>query len=105
MRINKERLTVTVDPNLVQAGSDAVAAGRAESLSAWVNLALAERVAKERRLRAMGEAIAAYEAEFGAITADELAAQQRADRGSARVVRSAAPTATKARRARRRGAA
>jgi len=105
MRINKERLTVTVDPNLVQAGSDAVAAGRAESLSAWVNLALAERVAKERRLRAMGEAIAAYEAEFGAITADELAAQQRADRGSARVVRSAAPIATKARRARRRGAA
>ena len=104
MRINKERLTVTVDPDLVQAGSDAVAAGRAESLSAWVNLALAERVAKERRLRAMGEAIAAYEAEFGAITADELAAQQRADRGSARVVRSAALTATKARRARRRGA-
>ena len=104
MRINKERLTVTVDPDLVQAGSDAVAAGRAESLSAWVNLALAERVAKERRLRAMGEAIAAYEAEFGAITADELAAQQRADRGSARVVRSAAPTVTKTRRARRRGA-
>ena len=104
MRINKERLTVTVDPDLVQAGSDAVAAGRAESLSAWVNLALAERVAKERRLRAMGEAIAAYEAEFGAITADELAAQQRADRGSARVVRSAAPIVTKTRRARRRGA-
>ena len=95
---------MTVDPDLVRAGNEEVAAGRAESLSAWVNLALAERAAKERRLRAMGEAIAAYEAEFGAITAEELAAQQRADRGSARVVRSA-PIAAKMRRARRRGAA
>ena len=104
MRVNKERLTVTVDPDLVRAGNEEVAAGRAESLSAWVNLALAERAVKERRLRAMGEAIAVYEAEFGAITAEELAAQQRADRGSARVVRSA-PIAAKMRRARRRGAA
>ena len=96
---------MTVDPHLVQAGNEAVAAGRAASLSAWVNLALAERVAKERRLRALGEAIAAYEAEFGAITADELAAQQRADRAAARVVRSAAPIATRARRPRRRGTA
>ena len=37
----KERLTVTVDASLVVAGNQAVAAGRAESLSAWVNLALA----------------------------------------------------------------
>jgi len=107
MRIAKERLTVTVDPDLVQTAKEAVAMGHAESLSAWVNLALAERVAKERRLRAMRDLITAYEAEFGAITAEELAAQQRADRGSARVVRVAAPIATKAkvRRARRRGAA
>ena len=38
-----------------------------------------EREAKERRMRAMAEAVAAYEAEFGAITSAELAAQQRAD--------------------------
>ena len=49
-----------------------MAAGYADSLSAWVNLALAERSAKERRLRAMGEAVAAYEAAFGVITAEEL---------------------------------
>jgi Arc/MetJ-type ribon-helix-helix transcriptional regulator len=83
----RERLTVTVDPALIQAGQDAVAAGRAESVSAWVNLALAERAAKERRLAAMGDAIAAYEAEFGAISAAELSAQVRADRESAIVVR------------------
>ena len=83
----RERLTVTVDPALIQAGQDAVAAGRVESVSAWVNLALAERAAKERRLAAMADAIAAYEATFGAISVAELSAQARADRESAIVVR------------------
>jgi hypothetical protein len=87
MTARKERLTVTVDPELVEAGAQAVAAGHAESLSAWVNLALAERAAKERRLRAMDEAIAAYEAEFGEIRPEELAARARADREAARVIR------------------
>ncbi len=81
------RLTVTIDPALIQAGQDAVAAGRAESVSAWVNLALAERVAKERRLAAMADAVAAYEGDFGAISAEELSAQARADREAAIVVR------------------
>jgi hypothetical protein len=75
LRPTKERLTVTVDPHLVEAGNQAVAAGTAESLSAWVNLALAERAAKERRLRALGEAVAAYERDFGVITDAEIEAQ------------------------------
>src|SRR2546423_4743199 len=83
----KERLTVTVDANLVEAGNQAVAAGRAESLSGWVNLALTEREAKERRLRAMAEAVAEYEARFGEISSQEMAAQQRADQKAAIVVR------------------
>jgi hypothetical protein len=87
MRIGKERLTVTVDPDLVRAGADAVAEGRAESLSAWVNLALAERARKEQRLIALADAVTAYEAEFGTITDEELTAQRRADRAAARVVR------------------
>ena len=36
MSQRKERLTVTVDRNVVAAGSAAVAAGRADSLSGWV---------------------------------------------------------------------
>ncbi|HVO26669.1 MAG TPA: hypothetical protein VMW56_23915 [Candidatus Margulisiibacteriota bacterium] len=87
MKRLKERLTVTVDPVLIQAGNDAVATGRAESLSSWVNLALAERAAKERRLKAMAEAVASYEEMFGAISAEELSAQARADRRDAIVVR------------------
>jgi Arc/MetJ-type ribon-helix-helix transcriptional regulator len=103
--MSKKRLTVTVDPNLVHAGNDAVAEGRVDSLSAWVNVALTERAAKDRRLRALTDAVAAYETEFGPITIDELAAQERADRASARVVRGARRVAARARRGRRRGPA
>lgn len=87
MAQRKERLTVTVDRALIQAGSEAVAAGKADSLSQWVNDALAERTAKERRLAAAREAIAAYEAEFGEITPEEMAARVREDQRSAVVVR------------------
>jgi hypothetical protein len=95
MTQRKERLTVTVDRYLVEAASQAVAAGRAESLSGWVNLALAEQVAKERRLRALGEALALYEAEFGSISTAELAAQKRDDARSAVVVRGRRTTAAR----------
>lgn len=102
-KVRKERLTVTVDRALVEAANAAVAEGRAESLSGWVNLALAERAAKERRLVALGKAIAAYEAEFATISAQELAAQERADRGAAVVVRGRPRAAVRS--PRRRGAA
>jgi hypothetical protein len=97
----RERLTVTVDPALIQAGQAAVDSGRAESVSAWVNLAMAERAAKERRLAAMGDAVAAYEAEAGSISAEELSAQARADRESAIVVRGRPSASARGRRRRR----
>ena len=61
----KERVTVTVDAELVEAGNRAVKAGQADSLSSWVNDALAEREVRHRRLRGMADAIAAYESEHG----------------------------------------
>ena len=87
MSARKERLTVTVDPDLIAAGNDAVSEGRAESLSAWVNAALSEKLARERRLEALAEAVATYEGRFGAISLQELDEQKRADRRSAVVVR------------------
>jgi hypothetical protein len=42
-------------------------------------------------LRALGKAISAYEAEFGVITEQELADQERADRLAARLVRGTGP--------------
>jgi len=82
-KTQKARLTVTVDPHLVRAANEAVARGRTSSLSAWVNAALTDHVAKERRLVALDEAIAAHEARNGKITDEEVAAQWRADRRNA----------------------
>ena len=87
MIVRKQRLTVTVDPQLVEAGNQAVARGEASSLSAWVSRALADRARHDERLAHLRHAIADYEAEFGEITSDELAAQLRADREEAVVVR------------------
>ena len=101
MPTSKERMTTTVDRELVRAGREAVAAGRAASLSGWVNVALAERAAKDRRLQAMAQALAAYEAERGEISAAELAQQERADRQSAVVVRGRKRVATPESRRRR----
>jgi len=90
---------VTVDRALIRAGSEAVAAGLADSLSGWVNLALSDRAAKERRLRALAEAVEAYEAEFGVISEAEMMAQARADARSAILVRG--PVQARGRRSRR----
>jgi hypothetical protein len=82
-----KRLTVTVDPSLVDAGLRAVKAGRADSLSGWVNDALVRQAEHERGLAGLTALIAAYEKKHGVITDAELAAQARADRANAVVVR------------------
>ena len=93
----KQRLTVTVDSDLVAAGNRAVEAGRARSLSAWVSAALTEQAHRDDKLEALRAAIADYEAEFGEITAEEIAAQRRADRENARVVRGRSRVTSRAR--------
>jgi hypothetical protein len=87
MSARKERVTVTVDRDLLEAANEAVASGRASSLSTWVNAAMSERATKDRQLRALAAAIADYEAEFGTISEAEMIAQQREDRRTAIVVR------------------
>lgn len=83
---------MTVDPETVAAGRRAVAAGDAESLSAWVNSALVEQARRDEQLRALGEAIAGFESEFGEITAAEMATLARTDRKKATVVRGKPPS-------------
>ena len=91
MTMRKARLTVTVDAELVAAANTAVERGSADSLSGWVNEALAAQAARDRKLAAMADAITAYEAQFGEITEAEMAAQHRADQAGAIVVRGAEP--------------
>jgi hypothetical protein len=83
----KARLSVTVDADLVAASQAAVATGEAESVSAWVNHALRLKIEHDRRLRGIDDFIAAYEAEYGEITDEEMDAAYRAARARAVVVR------------------
>lgn len=83
----KERLSASVDADLVAAAQEAVAQGRAESVSAWVNEALRLKEAHDRRLRALDEFVAAFEAEHGEITEAQMSEAARRARGRAVVVR------------------
>jgi hypothetical protein len=83
----KSRLSVTVDEGLIAAAQAAVAAGEAETVSAWVNDALHLKIEHDRRLRGIDDFIAAYEAEYGEITDEEMDAAYRAMKGRAIVVR------------------
>lgn len=87
MTTRKSRLTVTVDAELVDAANAAVERGESDSVSAYVNDALAAQSARRRRLAAMERALKDYEAEFGEITEEEMAEQRRWDRAHAIVVR------------------
>lgn len=85
----KRRLSATVDAELIEASQAAVAAGRAESISAWVNDALRLKVEHDGRLQAIDDFIADYEAAHGAITEEEMTAAARNARERAVVVRGA----------------
>ena len=83
----KERLSASVDADLVAAAQDAVAQGHAESVSAWVNDALRLKAERDRRLAALDEFIATFETEHGAISEEEMADAARRARGRAVIVR------------------
>lgn len=83
----KSRLSVTVDADLIAAVHAAVAVGAADSMSAWVSDALRLKLEHDRRLRGLDDFIAAYEAEHGEITEEEMEAAVRSMRERAIVVR------------------
>ncbi len=83
----RERLSASVEAELLEAGRTAVAEGRAESLSAWVNEALRRQVGHDGRMEALDAFIDAYEAEHGEITDDEMRDAARRARSRAVVVR------------------
>jgi Arc/MetJ-type ribon-helix-helix transcriptional regulator len=83
----KERLSATVDGDLIAAAQEAVARGEAESVSAWVNDALRLKADLDRRLAALDDFLAAYEAEHGEITDQEMRGAARKVKARAVVVR------------------
>jgi Arc/MetJ-type ribon-helix-helix transcriptional regulator len=83
----KRRLSASVDAELVAVAQEAVTDGHAESISAWVNDALRLKADHDRRLQALDEFLAAYEAEHGEITDEEMRDAARRARERAIVVR------------------
>jgi hypothetical protein len=85
--MTKRRLSASVDAPLLAAGEAAVARGEAPNLSAWVSTALERQVAHDKRLRALDDFFADYEAEHGKITDEEIEAARRDAKARAIVVR------------------
>ncbi|MGH9254865.1 MAG: hypothetical protein ACRD3C_09885 [Vicinamibacterales bacterium] len=94
----KQRLSVSVDADVIEAVGHLVTRGHSGSISAWVNDALRLKLAHNRRLEALEKFIATYESEHGEITHEEMARAARRARSSAVVVRG-----TKGERPARRG--
>lgn len=101
--MSKQRLSASVDSELIEAAEKAVARGRSESVSAWVNEALRLRLEQERRLEALATFISAYESEYGEITPEEMQRAERRARATAVVVRGATRKRAIAPRRRRTG--
>ncbi|KLL11364.1 hypothetical protein [Protofrankia coriariae] len=101
----KQRLSASVDAELLAVAQEAVAQGHAESVSTWVNDALRLKADHDRRLRALDDFLAAYEAEHGEITEQEMRDAARQARSRAVVVRGAPGTDTPPSPGRDRGAA
>ena len=85
----KQRLSASVDADLIAAAEDAVASGRSGSVSAWVNEALRAKCDQDRRLAALDAFVAAYEREHGEIAAEEVELAVRRARARATPVRGA----------------
>lgn len=88
----KQRLSASVDADLIAAGQAAVAAGTADTLSSWVSDALRRQADHDRRLAALGDVLAEFEAEHGALSDAEIADASRWARERAVVVRGARPS-------------
>ncbi|HEY5147263.1 MAG TPA: hypothetical protein VII82_10870 [Polyangiaceae bacterium] len=100
--IPKQRLSASVDADLIVAAEAAVARGSFDSVSAWVNEALRLKLEQDRRLEALGAFVAAYEAEHGEITSDEIRDAARRARARAVVARPTTAKSAGSRAARRR---
>ena len=84
---NKQRLSVSVDADLIRAAEEAVKKRRSDSISAWVNEALRSKLEHERRLHALTNFIEVYESEHGEITPDDMRLAARRARANAITVR------------------
>jgi hypothetical protein len=73
----KQRLSATIDADLLAAAERAAASGEVDTVSAWVNDAMRLKLAHDQRLRALAAYIEAFEAEHGEISQQDMDAAVR----------------------------
>jgi hypothetical protein len=83
MKAARQRLSASVDADLLSAASAAVRRGRAPTFSAWVNDALRLKLEHEQRLDALAAFVRAYEQEHGEISHEEMERATRRARSRA----------------------
>ncbi len=81
--MHKQRITVTVDEELLETANRAVSEGHARSVSEWVSEAMAQRRDRDARLAVIRRLVEEYEAEHGFISDEEIAEQAQQDRDAA----------------------
>ena len=87
----KQRLSASVDADLLAAATAAAQRGRVRTISAWVNDALRLKLEHDQRLQALASFIDAYEAEHGEINQGEMDRAARRARSRAAPVRGRRP--------------
>jgi hypothetical protein len=96
----KQRLSASVDADLLKAAEAAAKRGQVPTVSAWVNEAMRLKLDHDRRLQALDGFIEAYEAEHGVITPAEMELAARRARSRALPVRALLPEQPRAKRRR-----
>src|SRR5947207_8658566 len=89
MRVTKQRLSASVDSELLGAAEAAARRGEVANVSAWVNDAMRLKVEHDRGLAELAGVIADFEAEHGEITKEEIEKAARRARARALSVRGA----------------
>jgi hypothetical protein len=83
----KQRLSASVDADLLVAAEAAAKRGDVANVSAWVNEAMRLKLEHDRGLAELAAVIADFEAEHGEITSEEIEKAARAARSRAVTVR------------------
>ncbi len=89
MKATKQRLSASVDAELLGAAESAAKRGEVANVSAWVNDAMRLKVEHDRGLAELAGVIAVFEAEHGEITPGEIERAVRAARSRSVSVRGA----------------
>jgi hypothetical protein len=87
MKATKQRLSASVDAELLAAAESAAKRGEAANVSAWVNDAMRLKVEHDQGLAELAGLIADFESEHGEITQGEIEKAVRAARSRAVSVR------------------